>query len=267
MKVVSLTAARNEARHLPAMLSTLQNQTMPLERMVLVNDGSTDETANIARNAGCTVLDRPYHQEDYSGRPELAKTLNVGLEEINRIVIPFDYIMIIGADHIVPPTYLEEIIRRMEADQRIVVASGAIEGEPYEETTPRGSGRVVRKSFWSGLNELRFPVAWGWESWVYLKALEMGYETRCFRDVTSQVQRPTRIKAGGWGKAMYALGYDWKYALGRCVLTFRRNPRAGWVMFWNWVFHTNVKRLDVADWVAGWQRKRFWRRVKQIVGL
>ena len=68
-----------------------------------------------------------------------------------------------------------------------------------------------------------------------------------------------------WGKAMYALGYDWKYALGRCVLTFLRNPRAGWSMFWNWIIHKDVKKIDIAEWVNKRQKKIFWKRVKQII--
>lgn len=31
----------------------------------------------------------------------------------------------------------------------------------------------------------------------------------------------------GWGKAMYGLEHDSRYALGRCVLTFPKNPKAG----------------------------------------
>jgi len=67
------------------------------------------------------------------------------------------------------------------------------------------------------------------------------------------------------GKAMYALGYDWKYALGRCVLTFFKSPKAGWSMFWGWLLHKNVKRLDIADWINQLQKNLFWKRAQTII--
>lgn len=39
--------------------------------------------------------------------------------------------MICGAEDILVKDYVEIIANRMEADQRLVVASGRVEGEPY----------------------------------------------------------------------------------------------------------------------------------------
>ena len=64
---------------------------------------------------------------------------------------------------------------------------------------------------------------------------------------------------------MYALGYDWKYDLGRCLLNFLKSPKAGLAMLWGYVRHRDVERLDIADWVNETQKKRFWRRVWQII--
>jgi len=64
---------------------------------------------------------------------------------------------------------------------------------------------------------------------------------------------------------MYALGYDWKYALGRCALTFFKSPKAGIDMFRGWLLHRDVERLDVADWVNQIQKNIFWKRVLEII--
>jgi len=258
--------ARNEEEHIARTVASLRDQTLSPEVIVVVNDGSEDGTGEVAKRLGCVVLDLPSHKESYAGRPELAKVFNAGLAYLKGMDGGFDYILIVGADHPLPPNYVEEVVARMEANPRLVVASGAVEGEPCEESTPRGSGRIVDYGFWAETNGLQYPAEWGWESWLCFKAQSLGYETRCFSDITSKALRPTSLaKAGEWGKAMYALGYHPLYALGRCVLIFFRSPRAGWSMFWSWLLHSGVGRLDVADWVRERQRKRLWKRVKQIL--
>ena len=266
VSVVAVITARNEEKILPETISLLKEQTLCLKRIVVVNDGSTDKTGEIAKSLGCTVIDLPHHKESFVGRPELAERLNAGLNvAILGNPLP-DYVLIVGADHPLPPNYVEELVSRMESNAKLVVASGRIEGEPYTESAPRGSGRLVKTSFWKQISNVLYPIAWGWESWLLMKATQLGYETKCFKDLTTELKRPTRLgKAGYWGKAMYALGYDWKYSLGRCSLTFLKSPRAGLKMFWGWFRHKNVERLDTADWVNQLQKKQLWSRVWQII--
>ena len=173
-----------------------------------------------------------------------------------------DYVLLLGADHRLPLGYIETILKEMENNPNIVVASGRIEGEPYLENAPRGSGRIVNTRFWRDVNGLRYPVEWGWESWLFFKAMQMNREARCFRDIVTEVSRQTSLsKALFLGKGMYALGYHWRYALARILLTLWKSPRAGLLMFWGWIRHEGVRRLDVADWVAEMQGKTFWKRV------
>lgn len=268
LSIAAVSLARNEEANIKAMLSSLHAQTVHMNPIVIVNDGSIDRTGEIARGLKCIVLDLPSHEESYTGKPELAKILNVGLTYIRVLNQKFKYVLIVGADHILPSRYLEMIIKRMEENPRLVVASGVIDGERFDELTPRGSGRVVNYAFWLKINNLQYPVNWRWESWLYLKAQSLGLDTRCFPDVISKVTRPTSLdKAGMWGKAMYALGYDWKYALGRCFLTFSKNPRSGLSMFWNWIFHKNVEKLDIAHWINDHQKKIFWQKVRHFTGF
>ena len=180
MKIASLTVARNEEKYLPSTINSLRNQTFPPDLIVVVNDGSIDNTGKIARQLGSVVIDLPFHEKSYAGTPELAKIINVGLDHIKKTQIPFDFVLIVGADHALPDNYLKEITHRMISNPKLVIASGRIEGEPYRETTPRGSGRVVQFEFWKKVNDLQYPAEWGWESWLCFKAMQMGYENKCF---------------------------------------------------------------------------------------
>lgn len=191
--VTAVITARNEEEFLPETIGSLKKQTLCLKRIVVVNDGSTDRTGEIARNLGCAVVDLPHHEESLVGRPELAERLNSGLSFAIRDGSLPDYVLLVGADHPLPPDYVEELVSRMESNVRLVVASGMIEGEPYAESAPRGSGRLVRTAFWKRVNNVVYPIAWGWESWLLMKATQLGYETKCFKDLTTKLKRSTRL--------------------------------------------------------------------------
>jgi len=264
IKIAALISARNEVQHLAKTLDSLKKQTMLIEKIIVVNDGSTDGTGDLAKNLDCIVVDLPFHSESYVGRPELAERFNAGLKVAGEENV--DYVLIVGAEHPLPWDYVERLVTRMEENQKLMVASGCIKGEPVTESAPRGSGRLVRASFWKEVNGMQYPVVWGWESWLCLKAQQLGYETMCFRDIITEILRPTEIRKGGnLGKAMYALGYYWAHALGRSFLTFLKSPRAGLSMFWGWFRHDGIQQLDVADWVCKMQREHFWGKVKHIL--
>lgn len=260
--IIALIVARNEEEHISRVISALKSQTLPINKIVLVDDGSTDETATIAERLECIVISLPFHKESLVGTPELAKRWNAGLNTV--IEHSPDYVLLMGGDHVLTENYVEELLAKMIDE--IVIASGRIEGEVYDENSSRGSGRLVKTSFWIQVNEMQYPITHGWESWLLMKALQMGYETRCFREITTKIERPTSLrKSNSMGKAMYALGYDWKYASGRCFLTFFKSPRAGIEMIWGWLSHKDVEKLDVADFVNKMQNKTFWNRVWSII--
>ena len=263
MKYAVVVPARNEEGYIEKMLSELRRQILPPSQIIVVDDGSTDRTGQIASKYADVVVRLPDRGYGVAGRPELAEVVNEGLRRVEKDV---DYVLICGADHVLPKNYFEAIVSRMKANPKMVVASGRIRGEPHFDFAPRGSGRVVDANFWREVSDLQYPIEWGWEAWLLYKAMQLGYEVRCFQDIVTEIQRPTRLgKTRLWGKAMYALGYDWKYALGRCTLTFFKSPKAGVNMFLGWLLHKNIRRLDIADWVNQWQKNLFWKRVRTII--
>lgn len=261
-KVVALIVARNEERYIFKVISAIKNQTLRISNIVLVDDGSTDETANIAEDFECNVISLPFHENILVGNPDLAIRWNIGLKAV--MEYSPDYVLLMGGDHILPEYYVEDVINNMNDD--IVIASGRISGEGFNETSPRGSGRIVKTFFWINLNNMKYPISYGWESWLLFKAMKLGYETKCFRNIVTKIERKTTLRnASSLGKAMYALGYDYKYCIGRCFLTFFRSPKAGIKMLWGWSIHKDVERLDVASFVNTMQKERFWNRLLDVI--
>ena len=264
-------AVRNEEGSILRVLDSLEGQTSPPDMVVVVDDGSQDGTARIVRDRTTMskfqliLVSLPRHPQSFVGRPELAGVFNAGLSVIRGHTPLPRFVMILGGDHSLPKGYLAAIVSRMEADPRLAVAGGWIANEPFLEHAPRGSSMVVRTSFWNSAGSLSFPRRYGWESWVYLKALALGYDTRSYKDVPTSVSRKTSITKGVlYGRAMYALGYFWPYALGRCFLFGLRSPAAGVKVCAGFFAHQGVQRHDVAEWVSGYQRKQLAGRMFRV---
>ena len=259
-----MIVARNEEKVIGRTIASLQAQTARIHEVVVVDDGSRDATADIARALGCIVISLPYHDASYVGRPELAARVNVGLKRIREGGIP-DFVLQMGADHSLPPDYVSRLITRMQG--RVAIASGRLKGAPYDPRTPIGSGRLINAYFWSKASGLLYPVNWGWESWLLLKARSMSYDIRCYGDIETE-GRPVRMpdeKAYYWGICMYTLGYPWYYSFLRSMLRAIRSRRAGLNMLVGYLRHTGLSRMDIADYVADLQEQRFRERVLNLL--
>lgn len=264
MIVEVVTFARNEEPFLQKSIGSWQGQTLKPDRIILVNDGSTDRTGEVARSMGCVVVDLPPHERSLLGLPELANTVNAGLAEVSASA---DYVVLVGADHALPADYLARLIGRMEANRQIAAASGGIAKEAQDTDVPRNSGFAVRAEVWRKINGMRYPPVWGYELWLLYTLNAAGYATVLFPDITSTILRSTRLKGANDGKAMYALGYDWKYAIGRVAVNFPRQPSNSVKMLVGYIMHRGVERTDIARWINARQKAVFWGRVKARFGV
>lgn len=63
-----IVPARNEEHNLPALLRSLATQPVPPDEIIVVDDGSTDRTAEIAHQAGATVIRSQALPEGWRGK-------------------------------------------------------------------------------------------------------------------------------------------------------------------------------------------------------
>jgi hypothetical protein len=166
--------------------------------------------------------------------PVLAGVINRGLERLegHGYNNDDDYVLILGADHLLPPNYLTAILDTMAADKRLALCSGVIEGE--RTIVPRGSGRVVRADFWQSIG-FRYPENYGFETYLVLKAQQQGYSVKVLKDLVSRTLRKTgkNYKKSvyiSYGKSLKALGYSRLYSAARIGLISIKNPKGGFYM-------------------------------------
>ena len=213
--------ARNESENIYETLDGLLNQTIPLQQIILVDDNSTDDTVKIAKTFDIKILTFPETHDNWVTRPELAKVFNYGLQQLD--VDNLDFVSIVGADHILPYDYYEKIITRMIQDDS-VVASGSIQGEIA--TAPRGSGRIIQKQYWKMIGS-KLPVNYGYETYVYVKAMQLGFNVTYYDDIITKTSRKTAITYKPimfyhYGYAMRALGYPLLHTFLRSILLLKR---------------------------------------------
>jgi cellulose synthase/poly-beta-1,6-N-acetylglucosamine synthase-like glycosyltransferase len=230
-RVAAVIPARNEENFIGKTLAALFGQNSRPSKVIVVNDGSTDRTADIASAAGAEVVDMPDRGYNVLGTPILAGVINRGLARIEHG--SYDYVMILGADHILPPHYLTTVLDAMAADDKLALCSGTIEGE--RSIVPRGSGRVIRVSFWQSIG-FRYPENYGFETYLVLKAQQMGYSAKVLNNLPTQTQRKTgrNYKKSvyiSYGKSLKALGYSKLYSAARIGLVSIKHPKGGFYMF------------------------------------
>ena len=210
--------ARNAEKHLPSTINSLLGQTLRPREIIVVDDGSTDATAEviakfvqkypgIVRNV--TLPDRGYDIRRVPSNINRAWRSAKSEEE---------YFMISGDDCDYPPNYARFIASQMSDDMRIVVASGrpSSGGNVAQEHVPSGSGRLVRCSFWSKAGG-QYPTKAGWETWLLYRAAQEGFGVRLFEKQVYKHIRPRGVshQFTYWGAAMCTLGYHPLYAIGR----------------------------------------------------
>lgn len=231
-RVATIIPARNEEQFIGETLTALLNQDIDDNYIIVVNDGSEDKTKEVVDSFPYIELINIENRGfDAQGTPILARVINQGLEKLVPEV-SYDYIMILGSDHILPSNYIRKIVDHMDHNRDIAICSGQIKGE--KSKVPRGSGRIVRSDFWKSIG-LQYPLKFGFETYLLIKAQQLGYRIDVLNDLISLTSRPTRKSYKketyiSYGKSLRALGYIQLYSVGRIGLISLKNPKGAFYM-------------------------------------
>lgn len=242
---------------MPSTLSALQKQSLPLD-ILLIDDGSIDATVDVAEKLGVDRIVRlPFHPVSYMEQTaddwKMAAAINHAFPSLN-----CDYMLQLGADTVLTPTYIQQLIERMKADPYLVIAGGEIEGEPCSKSHVRGSGRLYEAKFWKNFVQ-RFPEIIGWETYPLFKARSMGLKVRSFTEAKMKSQRSTKQFKSKYGIGMKVLGYFIPFALAKCLFYIFLAKKAGIKFTWSYLFSPATKVLEdksVKKWLKLQQAKR-----------
>ncbi len=104
LQLTVLVPAHNEAATIAATLESLWSQTRPPDRVVVVADNCSDDTAEIARANNADVFTTVANSDKKAG------ALNQALAELFRGISERDVVMVMDADSVIVPEFLETAI-------------------------------------------------------------------------------------------------------------------------------------------------------------
>lgn len=132
-RVSAVIRAHNEGKHIGRLLEGLEQQTVKLDEIILVDSGSTDDTVAIAEAAGCRIVH--ISKSEFS----FGRALNRGCTAASGDILLF------ASAHVYPVynTYVEHIVSAFDRDG-VAIAYGRQVGD---ERTKFSESRVMLKWF------------------------------------------------------------------------------------------------------------------------
>ena len=243
MKYLLITPARNEERFIAKTLESMVAQTLPPERWVIVDDGSTDKTAEIveryaARFRWIELVRRPQHLErSFAGK---VHAFNAGLKQAESI--GYDIIGNLDADVSFDPDYLEFLIEQFINDPELGVAGTPFLENGYDsardsfegENHVAGGCQLFRKACFKDIGGY-FPNPAGGIDWIAVTTARMnGWRTRSFRQkryyhyrAMGTAERSSWAASFSYGEKDYYLGGSPLWQLFRVAYRTTKRPLDG----------------------------------------
>ena len=198
-RYILVSPVKDEASHIELTLQSVTNQHLKPALWVIVDDGSTDETARIVQQYASahpfiTLLSTPAGMARNTGRAE-ALAFNRGCESVREL--QFDFIVKLDGDLSFSPDYFEKLLDRFVSDDSLGIASGV-----YLETDKSGAWKtvgmpsyhafgackVVRRTCFDAIGG--FASRPGWDTADEICAWSRGWKTRHFPDLEVRHHKP-----------------------------------------------------------------------------
>ncbi len=241
MKYVLITAARNESAFIERTLQSVVAQTHKPERWVIMDDGSTDETANLVEKYASEhpwiELIRQSQRDDRSFAGK-ASAVNYGVGRMANIA--FDVVGNLDADVSFEPDYAQFVLEKMEEDPLLGLAGTPFtEAGGYDSTRDSFEGenyvagpfQLFRRDCWQDIGGYIANPAGGVD-WIAATTARMkGWKVRAFPEKRFHHHRSMGTAERGihaslftYGEKDYYLGGCLVWELFRCVYRLAKRP-------------------------------------------
>ncbi|GAA4316841.1 glycosyltransferase family A protein [Pontixanthobacter gangjinensis] len=220
MRIYIVIPAHNEGGFIGQTLESLTQQTLLPTRIVVVDDGSTDNTSEIVKSFTDKFDYIELVQNSASGEHAPgSKVINAFYKGYYRLDDNFDVICKFDADLIFPENYLEKIASYFEIDPQAGMAGGFCSIQRKDQWIPenltgkdhiRGALKAYRKHCFIQIGELK--PAMGWDTADELLARFHGWKVITDETLLVRHLRPTGMNyfehsGRKQGEAFYRLRY------------------------------------------------------------
>ncbi|MCX7919858.1 MAG: glycosyltransferase family 2 protein [bacterium] len=136
--------AYNVEKYLATCIEYIQKQTYPVSEILVIDDGSTDTTADIAKQYPVKLIQ---HQQNQG----LAAVRNTGVKNAK-----YDYVASLDADCIPEPDWLERLMVYFDQEQVAGVSGKLI--EKHQTDIPDRWRAIHMKQYWEGEEVITNPM-------------------------------------------------------------------------------------------------------------
>jgi len=222
---ILVTPARNEEAYLEKTIDAVVAQTIRPRRWVIVSDGSTDRTDEIAsRGAGAHSFiqfvrrNRPADgPKDFGSK---VKAFKEGYQQLTNV--EYDFLGNLDADIVLPTNYFERLLGKFRANPKLGVGGGIVCEPEKDKLVPQhtslnsvcGSVQLFRRECYEAFGGYVPIRLGGVDAAAEIMARMHGWTVETFTDLPVKAQR--RVLTGGatilhtrfrQGISNYLLGY------------------------------------------------------------
>jgi poly-beta-1,6-N-acetyl-D-glucosamine synthase len=225
MHVVAIVPFLNEERFLPSFLESIEGQARRPDRLLLVDDGSTDGSARIAadfaaRHDWATALRRPVRDEE-SDRLARAAELVAFQWALDSVDEGWDVVAKLDGDLSLTPRTVETIVGELERDPGLGLAGSYLSEVGGDGVLGRlkirpehvhGATKFYRRQCYEAISPIA-PIL-GWDMIDEVKATMNGWRTQSFAMPDGDPLH-MRLRGGHsgllrgfrrWGEGAWAMG-------------------------------------------------------------
>lgn len=228
--IVIIIPAYNEEKFIKDCLDSLLNQTHSAKKILIVDDGSSDNTPKIAERLSKSFenLSLVSRKKSFSHEPggKIVEAFNFGLENLE---VDYDVICKFDADLIFPKNYLEVLVKSFQDNPKLGMYGGFCTVRKkniwkIEQLTNadhlRGALKAYRKACFEDMNGL--TPAMGWDTIDEMKARFYGWEVETDGSLLVKHLKPTgqqykKNLPKVFGISLFRMRYSWPLALLTCL--------------------------------------------------
>jgi poly-beta-1,6-N-acetyl-D-glucosamine synthase len=283
MKYVLITPARNEERFIAKTLDSMVVQTLLPQRWVIVDDGSTDRTAEVVRPYSKSfpwieLVQRDQRMDrSFAGK---VHAFNVGLERVSSLT--FDVIGNLDADLSFDPEYLEFLMQKFSDNSRLGVAGTPFLEDGYDsardsfegENHVAGGCQLFRRQCFEEIGGYIANAAGGVD-WIAVTTARMkGWKTCSFPEkrfhhyrTLGTAERGIMASLFSYGEKDYYLGGSPVWELFRVCYRSTRHPAAGLALLagYCWAALRRIER-PVSRELICFHRREQMKKLRTILG-
>jgi len=239
-RYVVITPVRDEAQHLSDTVSSMTAQTLRTLCWVIVDDGSTDLTGQIADEAQARhPWIQAVHRGDRGFRKSGGGVIEAFYDGFRQLsVIDWEFLVKFDGDLSFDPDYFRACLEEFRKNPRLGIGGGTIcgriGGQLVEESKGdprfhvRGATKIYRRACWDALGGL--VTSPGWDTIDEVKANMLGWETYTFANLKLLHHRLAGEADGAWknwvknGLANFNTGYHPAFMLVKCFRRILERP-------------------------------------------